>query len=174
MTSPAQPHRNPPGETVALIFAIVSILVFFGCSVWFWVQVPDNVATHFDSGGQPDDWTSTAGLLWIFVPLGVGLPALMSIRPLFEKLPISLINAPSKEYWLERGEKDFLFSCLMELMRTVAGLTALLFASILVIIMREARSATMPEWMTLVPTAVFLIAVGLALWRLCRRLTPPR
>lgn len=50
MPSPAQPHRNPPSERAALVFAIASILVFLGFSVWFWVQAPENVATHFDSG----------------------------------------------------------------------------------------------------------------------------
>ncbi|WP_167198370.1 DUF1648 domain-containing protein [Brevibacterium pigmentatum] len=174
MPSPAQPHRNPPSERAALVFAIASILVFLGFSVWFWVQTPENVATHFDSGGQPDDWTSKAGLLWIFVPLGVGLPALLSIRPLYEKLPASLINAPHKEYWLERGEKTYLVDCLMELLRITAGLTALLVAAILVIIAEGARSATMSEWLTFVPTVIFLIATGLAVWRFYRKLTPPR
>ena len=174
MPSPTQPHRNPPSEKAALIFACLSILVFLGFSVWFWVEAPENVATHFDSSGQPDGWSSKAGLLWLFVPLGVGLPVLMSIRPLFEKLPVSLINAPHKEYWLERGEKDYLFDCLMEVLRIVAGLSALLFASVLVIVMQDARTATVPDWMTLVPTAVVLIATGLAVWRSHRRLTPPR
>ncbi|UVI35178.1 DUF1648 domain-containing protein [Brevibacterium spongiae] len=174
MTSSAEPRRNPPSEFAALVFAIASILIFLGFSVWFWVQAPDTVATHFDSAGQPDDWSSKTGLLGIFVPLGVGLPLLFSIRWIWARLPISLINMPSKDYWLERGERTFLFDCLMEFMRIVGGLLALLFASILVIIMREARTATMPEWMTLVPTAIFLIATGLAVWRLYRRLTPPR
>lgn len=174
MPSSAQPHRNPPSEIAALVFAVASILVLLGVCVWFWVQAPANVATHFDSGGRPDDWTSKAGLLGIFVPVGVGLPALMSIRPLFEKLPASLINAPHKEYWLERGEKTYLVDCLMELLRITAGLTALLIAAILVIIAEGARSATMPEWLTFVPTAVFLAATGLAVWRFYRRLTPPR
>ena len=145
MPSPAQPHRNPPSEIAALIFAVASILVFLGVCVWFWGQAPDNVATHFDSGGQPDDWTSKAGLLGIFVPVGVGLPVLMSIRPLFEKLPVSLINAQHKEYWLERDEKTYLVGCVMELLRITAGLTALLIAAILVIIAEAARSATMSE-----------------------------
>lgn len=174
MPSLEQPHRNSPSERAALIFAIASILVYFGVSVWFWVQAPENVATHFDSGGQPDDWTSKAGLLWIFVPIGLGLPVLMSIRPLFEKLPVSLINAPHKEYWLERGGKTYLVDCLMELLRITAGLTALLFAAILVIIAETARSATISEWLTFVPTVIFLIATGFAVWRFYRRLTPPR
>ncbi|GAA1515871.1 DUF1648 domain-containing protein [Brevibacterium permense] len=174
MPSPSQPHRNPPSGTAALIFACLSILVFLAFCVWFWVQAPDTVATHFDSGGQPDDWTSKAGLLGIFVPVGLGLPTLMSIRPLIAKLPISLINAPHKEYWIERGDKTYLVDCLMELLRITAGLTALLIAAILVIITEGARSATMPEWLTVVPTAVFLAATGLAVWRFYHRLTPPR
>lgn len=174
MPSSAQPHRNPPGETATLIFAVASILVFIGVCVWFWVQAPENIATHFDSGGQPDDWTSKTGLLWIFLPIGLGLPVLMSIRPLLEKLPVSLINAPHKEYWLERDEKTYLVDCLMELLRITAGLTALLIAAILVIIAETARSATMPEWLTFVPTAIFLAATGLAVWRFYRSLTPPR
>ena len=62
---------------------------------------------------------------------------------------------------------------LMELLRITAGLTALLIAAILVIIAEGARSATMPEWLTFVPTAVFLAATGLAVWRFYHRLTPP-
>ena len=174
MPSPTQPQRNPPSERAALIFACLSILVFVGFSVWFWVESPENVATHFDSSGQPDGWSSKAGLLWLFVPLGVGLPVLMSIRPLFEKLPAPLINAPHKEYWLERDEKTYLVGCVMELLRITAGLTALLIAAILVIIAEGARSATMSEWLTFVPTAIFLAATGLAVWRFYRRLTPPR
>lgn len=174
MPSPAQPHRNPPSERAALIFACLSILVFVGFSVWFWVQAPENVATHFDSSGQPDGWSSKAGLLWLFVPLGVGLPVLLSIRPLFEQLPISLINAPHKEYWIERGEKAFLFDCLMEMLRITAGLCALLFAAILVIFLEDARSATVPAWMFFVPTVVFIVIMGLAFFRFYRRLTPPR
>ena len=68
MPSSPEPHRNPSSETAALIFAVASILVFIGVCVWFWVQAPGNIATHFDSGGQPDDWTSKTGLLWIFLP----------------------------------------------------------------------------------------------------------
>jgi uncharacterized membrane protein len=167
-------RENPIGGIAALVFAIASILVFAGFALWFWVQAPDVVASHFDSSGQPDDWSSKASALAWLVPLGVGLPVLLSIRPLWKKLPKSLINIPFKEYWLESGEETFLFDSLMQFLRIVAGLSALLFASVLVMIMREGRSATMPEWMTFVPTVVFSACIGLALWHLVRRLRPPR
>lgn len=174
MTSLTADRENPSGDAAALVFAIASILVFAGFALWFWFQAPDVVASHFDSSGQPDDWSSkTSTLAWL-VPLGVGLPALMSIRPIWEKLPKSLINIPSKDYWLERGEETFLFDSLMQFMRIFAGLTALLFVSVLVMIMREGRDATMPEWMTFVPTVIFIACTVLALWHLSRRLRPPR
>lgn len=174
MPSSVQPSRNPPGETAALIFVIASILVFLAFTVWFWVQAPDTVASHLDSAGRPDGWSSKAGLLGIFVPLGAGVPLLLSIRWIWEKLPVSLVNIPSKDYWLERGERTYLYDCLMQFLRIVGGATALLFASILAAIMRDARSATVPEWMTIVPTVIFLVIVALAVWHLVRRLRPPR
>ena len=174
MSSLTADRENPRGDLAALVFAIASILVFAGFSLWFWIQAPDVVASHFDSSGQPDDWSSkTSTLAWL-VPLGVGLPVLLSIRAIWEKLPKSLINIPSKDYWLEHGEDVFLFDCLMQFLRIVAGLSALLFASVLVVIMREGRGATMPEWMTFVPTVIFIACIGLALWHLSRRLRPPR
>lgn len=156
------------------MFVALSILVFIGTAVWFWIQSPDTVASHFDSSGQPDDWSSKAGTLGWLVPIGVGIPVLFSIRWIWEKLPISLINIPFKDYWLERGERTYLFDCVMEFMRIIGGTTALLLTSALVMIMREGRGATMPTGMTFLPTGVFLIITAAALINLVRRLRPPR
>lgn len=156
------------------MFVALSILVFIGTAVWFWIQSPDTVASHFDSSGQPDDWSSKAGTLGWLVPIGVGIPVLFSIRWIWEKLPISLINIPFKDYWLERGERTYLFDCVMEFMRIIGGTAALLLTSALVMIMREGRGATMPTGMTFLPTGVFLIITAAALINLVRRLRPPR
>ena len=156
------------------MFVALSILVFISTAVWFWIQSPDTVASHFDSSGQPDDWSSKAGTLGWLVPIGVGIPVLFSIRWIWEKLPISLINIPFKDYWLERGERTYLFDCVMEFMHIIGGTTALLLTSALVMIMREGRGATMPTGMTFLPTGVFLIITAAALINLVRRLRPPR
>ncbi|TGD10705.1 DUF1648 domain-containing protein [Brevibacterium sp. S111] len=162
------------GEFAALVFAVVSVLVFIGFAVWFWVQAPDTVASHFDSSGQPDDWSSKAGTLGWLVPIGVGLPLLFSSRWIWEKLPSSIINIPFKDYWLNSGEHTYLYDCLMQFMRITGGALALLLTSVLVMIMREGRGATMPTGMTFIPTGVFLIITAAALINLVRRLSPPR
>lgn len=174
MTSSQLLRQNPFAAFAALVFVALSILVFIGTAVWFWIQSPDTVASHFDSSGQPDDWSSKAGTLGWLVPIGVGIPVLFSIRWIWEKLPISLINIPFKDYWLERGERTYLFDCVMEFMRIIGGTTALLLTSALVMIMREGRGATMPTGMTFLPTVVFLIITAAALINLVRRLRPPR
>ena len=61
-----------------------------------------------------------------------------------------------------------------EVLRAEGEYSPLLIAAILVIIAEAARSATMSEWLTFVPTAIFLAATGLAVCRFYRRLTPPR
>lgn len=83
---------------------------------------------------------------------------------------MSLVNVPHKDYWLERGERDYLFDCLMEFLRITAGATALLLTSSLAMTLRV--GATMPEALTFVPTLVFLAIVGAALWLLYRQLKP--
>ena len=174
MTSSEPIRQSPFAAFAALVFAALSILIFIGTAVWFWIQAPDTVASHFDSSGQPDDWSSKAGTLGWLVPIGVGIPVLLSIRWIWEKLPISLINIPFKDYWLERGERAYLFDCVMEFMRIIGGTTALLLTSVLVMIMREGRGATMPTGMTFLPTGVFLIITAASLINLVRRLRPPR
>ncbi|MCI4011138.1 DUF1648 domain-containing protein [Brevibacterium sp. ZH18] len=172
MTSSSAPRQNPLEATAALVFATVSILVFIGASIWFWTQAPETVASHFDASGQPDDWSSKAGMMAVLVPLGIGFPLIFSIRWIWEKLPTAIINFPNKDYWLERGEHAYLYDCLMQFLRTLGGSLALLFTTILVMILREGRGASMPTGMSFVPTVFFLVIAGLATWRTYRQLKP--
>lgn len=151
---------------------MLSILVFISSAVWLWTQAPDQVPSHFNARGQPDDWDSKASTLAVLVPIGIGLPLLLSIRWIWEKVPMSLVNIPHKDYWLERGERDHLFDCLMEFLRITAGALALLLTSALVMILRVGEERPTPEALTFVPTLVFLVIVGVGLWRLYRQLKP--
>jgi hypothetical protein len=133
------------------------------------------VASHFDSSGQPDDWSSKAGTLGWLVPIGVGLPLLFSIRWIWEKLPSQPSSTSrSRTIGSSSGEHTYLY----RLPHGVHAhhrrrLLALLLTSVLVMIMREGRGATMPTGMTFIPTGVFLIITAAALINLVRR-RPPR
>ena len=174
MPSTQPPAPRPVGGRAALIFAVLSILVFAGTAGWLWFSTPDTVASHFDAAGRVDDRSSKAATMGLLVPLGIGVPVLFSIRWIWQKLPPALISLPFKDYWLDRGERTFVDDCLMEFMRIMAGATALLMTTVLVMIMRDARGATMPTAMSFVPTIVFLVVTAAALFNTVRRLRPPR
>lgn len=172
MPSSNPAHRNHRGTVVALAFAVVSILVLIAVAVWFWIAAPEPVPSHFDASGQPDDWSSKAGTLGILAPLGIGISMLLSIRWIWERVPAAFLNIPHRDYWLERGNRAYLFDCLMQFMRITAGCLALLFAWLLIQILLTGLGLGVPALTIWVPTVVFLIVVGLATWNLVRRLTP--
>lgn len=151
---------------------MLSILVLLSVAGWFWFQAPDQVPSHFGASGQPDDWSSKTESLAILVPLGVGISVLFSIRWIWEKLPIGLVNIPHKEYWLHHGQRDYLFDCLMEFMRITAGALALLFAMILVASLSVALGASLPDALMLLLPVAFIIVTGVAMWNLFRQLKP--
>ncbi|MCF2573742.1 DUF1648 domain-containing protein [Brevibacterium sp. UCMA 11754] len=155
-----------------MLFAVASLLVLIGVAFWFWFNAPDQVPSHFGANGQPDDWSPKSEVFGWLVPLGVGIPVVLSIRWIFEKLPIGLVNIPHKEYWLQRGERVYLFDCLMEFMRITAGACALLFALSLAQTLSVGIGRSWPDALLVLPTGVFLAIVAIAMWNLFRRLKP--
>ncbi|AZT92746.1 DUF1648 domain-containing protein [Brevibacterium aurantiacum] len=174
MPSSSVPRRNPRGAFSALVFAAAAIAVLAVTAVWFWIQAPDVVPSHFDVTGRPDEWSSKSEILGILVPIGIGIPVLFSIRWIWESLPTSIVNIPNKDHWLELGEDTYLYDCLMQFMRTLGGAIALLFTAILVIMFKVGQGAESSVIVTLVPVAGFLVVSAAALWILVRQLDPRR
>lgn len=174
MPSPSAPRRNPRGAFAALIFAVVAIAVLAVTVLWFWIQAPDQVPSHFDVAGRPDEWSSKSETLGILAPIGIGIPVLFSIRWIWESLPTSIVNIPNKDHWLELGEVGYLYDCLMQFMRTIGGTMALLFTAILITMFQVGQGAESSVIATLVPVAVFLVVSAAALWILVRQLDPRR
>ncbi len=162
----------------ARIFAVSAILIYAAVLLWFTVTAPAEVPTHFDATGRADDWDSKASLVAIFVPLGLGIPILFSIRAIWVRVPRALINAPHKNYWFDHDKTTYFYDCLMEFMRINAGALALLFAVILSSISATAASSTPGDTGVQVPIIVapigFLIAAAASVWLLYRRLEPRR
>lgn len=92
----------------ALIF--VSAIFFLGQLGFYYPQLPEQVASHFNHLGEPDGWMSKINfMIFEVVLLGfiVGLFALIAFS--FEKTPVGLLNLPNKDYWLapERRAETF-------------------------------------------------------------------
>jgi uncharacterized membrane protein len=90
-----------------LILILISLLV-----------LPDQVAIHFRSGGEPDAWASKWTNAVIFLLIQMPLFALfISVGRLTLNMPSKWLSLPNKDYWLKpenRAELEARFGALME------------------------------------------------------------
>ncbi len=87
-----------PAATATFVLLLV---LAAGQAAWFWPQLPETVASHFDGSDRPDAWSSRGeffavhgGVLVLTALVFLGLPRVIG------RLPNSLINLPNKRYWL--------------------------------------------------------------------------
>jgi uncharacterized membrane protein len=97
--------------------AILSFLFsLFLCQiVYYYPNLPEKVAVHFNAFGEPDNWASKQSylifqiiLLLFTAVITFGLPLLL------RKLPDSAINIPHKDYWLAPQRRNETFTILQK------------------------------------------------------------
>lgn len=83
-----------------ILFAMLLVFASFSWRADYHA-LPDRVASHFDTNGDPNGWMTKDHFLALNVAL-VGLAALVGLLPPFlvAKVPPALINLPNKAYWL--------------------------------------------------------------------------
>jgi uncharacterized membrane protein len=89
---------------------IATLAVWLLVMVFYYVQAPAHLASHFDGAGRPNGWSSKTG----FFTLTVGMMALLAVVFLWlprKRFFVSrkLTNLPNKDYWLapERVEETW-------------------------------------------------------------------
>jgi uncharacterized membrane protein len=86
------------------VFTLMVIALQLG---FYYPELPDRMAVHFDFSGNPDNWSDKS----TFVILMAAAIILCNIwlpisRWLFKVMPDSMINAPHKEYWLAKENRE--------------------------------------------------------------------
>ncbi len=108
---------------------IVSLVGFIGQMAFYYNDLPDKMATHFDINGTPDGWSDKGDFVILMLALIVMLNIMPIVtRTLFNKLPKAFFNIPNKEYWFATEERNkYIHSILCAMMDGIFAGTNLLF-----------------------------------------------
>jgi len=92
-------------RTSRLVF-ISLVALSIGQAAVYYPQLPDKMASHFGIAGNADGWMpKPVFFIFEFVVQGI-LLLLFLIMPIsIMKLPVSCINLPHKDYWLDPVRK---------------------------------------------------------------------
>ena len=85
------------------LLATMVLLVFVGVGqlAFYYDQLPENVASHFNAQGEADGYMSKSTHMVMMGALLIGTPAFMFLIAWgLRFMPNDLINMPHKEYWL--------------------------------------------------------------------------
>lgn len=96
-----------------LVFALLALYAAVHFS-YYYPQLPDVVASHFNARGAANGWQTKSAFLQVFVGVSV-LAAIIGfgIPKIIFAIPPQLINLPNKQYWLapeRRAETTQFFS----------------------------------------------------------------
>lgn len=108
---------------------IASLIIVFGQVAFYYNDLPDKMATHFDINGTPDGWDTKSDffLIWIVIIIMLNVMPFIT-RTLFVKLPKGLYNIPNRDYWFETEErKKYMHGIVCAMMDGIFAGTNLLF-----------------------------------------------
>lgn len=140
----------------------------------FLPQQPQQMATHFNSGGAADGWSSRYQFVLIQVLVMSFLMVLFLLIPVFlQRLPDHLVNLPHRDYWLAAGRRDqslqTISDCLLKM-----GTATMLFMLLVNQMVFDANHAVPVEldgafMYLLIVYLLYISWLSLALWLHFRR-----
>jgi uncharacterized membrane protein len=107
-----------------ILIALISMSVLQ--IMYYYPQLPETVASHFDINGNPNGCSSKGLFIgtYIFV-MFVTLCSFLILPSLFKYVPVSLISLPNKNYWLSPERKGETFRLITEKMLSFGNATTL-------------------------------------------------
>ncbi|HZN59097.1 MAG TPA: DUF1648 domain-containing protein [Planctomycetota bacterium] len=113
-------------KAVRILFLVTALLAVLQ-AFYYYPQLPENLASHFDGQGRPNGFM-TRGVFLIF-HLGVVLLltfVFLAVPLAIHKLPSRWINLPRKDYWLAPERREATLSD-MTVQLTRFGIASLIF-----------------------------------------------
>lgn len=89
------------------LIAFILVALFVSHLVYFYPQLPETIASHFDGAGRADGWmTKRSFLVLEAVILGFILLEFVGVPWLIERMPNRWINLPNRDHWLSPSRRD--------------------------------------------------------------------
>jgi len=108
---------------------LVSLIIVIGQTAFYYNDLPDKMATHFDVNGNPDGWSDKGDFVLLMLVIIIMLNVWPIVtRTLFNKLPKALFNIPNRDYWFATEERNkYMHTILCAMMDGIFAGTNLLF-----------------------------------------------
>lgn len=118
---------------VPALFLVVAYGLFFGYLAETYRELPAKVACHFDNHGQPNGWMSRRADAEILSVVALLVPALViGTMGAADRIPLSFINLPHREYWLSPERRRAVLSVLRRYALWFATANVLFLTNVLV------------------------------------------
>ena len=160
---------------VRALYGIV-VMVRIATLVWAWLNLPEQIATHFGASGAPDGWGSRNGYLAVDIIISaaliLGFPMLVGV---LGRGSGAGVNIPHKDYWFRPENRPQFRQRMTADMLFIGGATGLLLSWIDVEIVRaNALAAPMMGASSWVAVTVFVVViVGYSIWMATSRYAIP-
>jgi len=128
------PRRLMNGLLAAIVLQIL----------YYYPQLPETVASHFDGAGRPNGWSSKEAFFGVYA-LMVALQVLIFrvLPPRLGRLPPRLVSLPNRDYWLGPERREETLAYLTTSMAWF-GFASILFAVVTIQLVIEANLSQAP------------------------------
>jgi uncharacterized membrane protein len=142
------------------IFAYVTTFVLLVISgihlAFYYPQLPDPMASHFDFSGQADNFMSKELFAVIYICMQLGFAVLfVSLGRFLYVVPHALINVPNKAYWLSDQRRS-------QTINTMETMLAWLGSSTLALMLIIFHLTCLVNLKQVKPSPMLLLAPGAA------------
>jgi len=156
----------------------IALLVLTGIFIaqigFYYPQLPERMASHFDAAGNPDSWMSKkAFVIFELIILSFVVGQFLLVPLLVKKLPVSLVNLPNKDYWMAEERREQTLQIIRNYFEWFAAALLLMFIGVnqLVILanLRQGNLAGGYAWLAVAAFIMFSVVWTIGLMRRFRK-----
>lgn len=172
---PAWGQRLPVTRSPAMPVFGLTLAACLVHLAWYYPRLPETVAAHYDSLGQPDGWTSKATYATVLAVIYLLVAGLfLAVWTTMRRFPAHLISVPNRDYWMMPARQDYTRAALARNMLWLGWASLMLLAVITDLTfranLREDQALGLTPWLVIGLYVLFCAAtMGRLIYRFYTR-----